>query len=354
MRYGFRLRDLGLYRAAEFETEEDAWPDLLVRQLVAEVEELLARGPHRAYLRRAEDLASPRGRIDIDALARRGQAAAAVLPCIHYVRHEDTLENRVLLAGLGLGARLAADPDLSVRARRLAGWLAETVRPAPLDDATFTALERVRSRLTAAYDPALELVRLLADAHGLALDGEDEPGRRLRLPGLLFDMNRLFQAVMTRFLDENLPDCRVVGEHRLNAVFRFDRDRNPRGRQPPTPRPDIVVFEGRRLAAMLDVKYRDLWELPLPPSMLYQLSIYALSHDRREATIVYPTLATFAREAAIEILDPVSRSPRGIVALRPCPLDALVAAIARPRGMATDLARRLAFGAPGVTRQDTP
>ena len=46
--------------------------DILVWQLVEEAQELLARGLRRAYVRREEALASPRGRIDFQAMAGRG------------------------------------------------------------------------------------------------------------------------------------------------------------------------------------------------------------------------------------------------------------------------------------------
>jgi len=345
VRYGFRLRDLHLHRHAAYATAPLAWPDLLVAQLVAEAEEILARGPHRAYLRRAEDLASPRGRIDIDGIARRGLPTAAVLPCIHHVRHEDTLPNRVLLAGLRLGARLTADRELALLARRLAAQLAEIVQPIPLDASAFAALTRARSRLTGAYEPALELVRLLAESHGLALEPDREDATPLRLQGLLFDMNRLFQLVLTRLLAENLPDHEVEGESRLGSVFRFVPGKNPRGRPAPAPRPDIVVLRGRRPAAILDAKYRDLAVHSLPRDMLYQLAIYALGTGLARATLLYATVSRDAREEEIEVLDPTSPAARrALVVVRPCSLEDLAAAARAPRGASSALAHRLVSG----------
>ena len=61
----------------------------------------MARGLRRGYVRREEDLASPRGRIDFQKMAGRGPVVEATLPCVHHQRDEDRLINRVLLAGVG-------------------------------------------------------------------------------------------------------------------------------------------------------------------------------------------------------------------------------------------------------------
>jgi len=324
LRYGFRLRDLSLVDLVDAVTTPEAWPDLLIAQLAAETAELLDSGLHRAYLRRAEDLASPRGRIDIDALARRGPAAQtlATLPCVHHPRSEDVLLNRVVRAGLELGAYLTTDRGLAITLRRLASRLGDSVARIRLDAATFAAADRATSRLTDRYTPIIDLIHLLYDAHGL--EDLDQTAADRTLPGFLFDMNRLFQAVLTRFLSENLPeDFRVESEHRLSGVFRYAPGLNPRNRSAPTPRPDLAIRRRNQIVAFLDVKYRDLWETTLPPYMLYQLAIYALSQGQREATILYPTTSPVARESAVDVLDPVERTARARVRLRPVDLGEL-------------------------------
>jgi 5-methylcytosine-specific restriction enzyme subunit McrC len=122
---------------------------------------------------------------------------------------------------------------------------------------------------------------------------------------------------------------------------------NPRRRQAPEPRPDFVIRDGSRLAAILDAKYRDLWENPLPREMLYQLAIYALSREQgAAAAILYPTMAGDAREAVIEIRDPVRGAGRAYVVLRPVNLPGLAAVLSggsvRQR---MEWARWMAFGA---------
>jgi 5-methylcytosine-specific restriction enzyme subunit McrC len=71
--------------------------------------------------------------------------------------------------------------------------------------------------------------------------------------------------------------------------------------------------------ALLDAKYRDLWERPLPPDMLYQLALYALTQPpvAARAVILYPTLQVAARDQAVMINEPSRGSRRAEVILRP-------------------------------------
>jgi len=313
-RYAYGLRNLTTLTVTPHALETGGFQDLLIVQLAAEVSELLARGLHRTYVPLAEELASPRGRIDLQRLAQQGGLVAAAIPCLHHPRREDTPVNRILLAGLTLAATLTDDLLLRTRIRRLAAILADGVTPVALSMHTLRTAQRRLNRLTTAYAPAFALIALLLAGSGMTLEDERTS---TPLPGFLFDMNLFFEALLTRFLTINLVGYQVRSQVRLRDMMRYAPEANPLRRQPPTPRPDIVVEKAGQVVAMLDTKYRDLWAHALPREMLYQLAIYALSREQqREAVILYPTTGGSLSDQIVEIREPSYGNPRARVILR--------------------------------------
>lgn len=348
LRYAYGLRDLKLFEALPQGVVGTAFHDLLIHQLAAEVSELVSRGLHRQYEREDVFLTSPRGRVDFATLARRTGAACASLPCTHHPRQEDIPLNRAILAGLRLGAQLTDDLALRGQLRRLSALLADRVAATRATAGLLRQVQRESNRLTAAYCPALAIIELLVAGQGTEQHVTHEA---LSVPGFLFDMNRFFQALISRYLHHQLPDHRIHDERRLASMLAYDPDRNPQRRRAPTPRPDFVVQHGLRITAVLDAKYRDLWAQPLPQAMLYQLVIYASSSEASgRAIILYPTLDPAAREACIKVRDPLAGGHRAEVILRPVDmlrLDRLVASpqTAQQEREAACHARQLVYGA---------
>ncbi|HRI70560.1 MAG TPA: hypothetical protein PK156_40290 [Polyangium sp.] len=325
-RYAYDLRDLARMPTTPFSAGGNLFEDLLPAQLLAEAEELLARGLDRRYVAVEESLASPRGRIDMNRIARDGGIIRGSLPCRHYLRLADCQLNQVLLGGLLFAAGCAQSPPSKIALRRLADVLSVSVRSRPLHRHLVEQAIRSLDRMAAAYAPALTIISLLLEGESPALDDSDES---IQLPGFLFDMNRFFQRLLGRFLRENLEDAGVLEEQPLRKLLRYARNENPKGRRAPKPRPDFAIKMANGKLHLLDAKYRDLWEKNLPREMLYQLAMYALSQPRGAvATILYPTTANEARPARIEIGEPLGGWDRASVILRSVHLEELDRVIA--------------------------
>lgn len=318
--------------------------DVLAEQLRRRVQWLVDRGLHRGYRRTERELTSPRGRLDAVALARRVPLTRPLLPCVAHERSVDHPLNQVLLAGLMLAARLVAHEPLRLRLRELAAQLADEVTAAPLTRELLATGRRALHRLVDHYRPALQLIELLHAGGGLDL--ESRPATFTAM-GFLFDMNRFFQALVVRLLQEELEGCAVETERPLRHAYRWAAPRLP-GRKRPMPRPDITVsHSGRRF--LLDAKYRDLSVGPLPREILYQLTMYAASQGRGgAAAMIYPRHEAAAlTQERLDLFAVHDDAPHAMLYLRPVPLLELDASLdAGEDGAAFRwrLARTLAFG----------
>lgn len=299
MRYAYNLGSLSLMSEDEQMLSTLALADLLVLQLHAEVRELWTRGLHRRYEQKRDCLSSPKGRIDISSLATRGQYGALAIPCTYFPRLEDNPLNQAVLAGLEFAASLAGYLPLKADLRHLSMFMAETVSRRSLDDSLLDKAESILTRLTAAYGPALTLISLLYKGHGVTIEAGDMVHKA---HGFLFDMNVFYQALLLRFLHDHLPRYSVRAEQPLAGFMSYNPRLNPRKKQAPLPRPDFTIYQGSSRIAILDAKYRDLWEHDLPREMLYQLSIYALAQGPGgRAIILYPTVNPMAKDAQVDL-----------------------------------------------------
>jgi 5-methylcytosine-specific restriction enzyme subunit McrC len=339
--YAFDMEKLDVHEVTRLEDGSLVLEDLVVMQLVKEAHTLMRGGLARRYEVRREWLGTPRGRIRFDELAR-GPMVRAELPCEHHARQVDWKLNRVVAAGLRHAVGATASPALRARMAEVArAWAHEVPAPASISVGEIARVLHGLDRQTERYRRTLTLLQLVLGAMSL---GMSDDGPAIPIPGFLYDMNALFQTLVTRFLDEHLDGVDVASEVDLHGIMRYVPGHNPRGVRPPLPRADIELRRGRSGGVYLDAKYRDLWAKNLPREMLYQLALYAVASSNGEATILYPTESSAARDARIE-LRPAGSASRYVV-LRPVVLSDLRDVIGRrDRRAGRVIAQRLAYGA---------
>lgn len=337
MNYAYGLKDLTIIRQADFSLQSFTFADILIYQLYIHTEDLLSRGFHRGYIKKEEERASPKGRIDFNKIARHHCMKKATLPSRYYERNVDNLLNRVLLAGLKLSVQLAADPNLILHLRRLCSDLGEFISPVELTGQIIKRAQNNINRLTEPYRPLLKIIAILEENQSIEFEDGD---KKIRLTGFFFDMNRFFEALAGRLLHDFAPGYTVRGQYQLHHMFAYAREHNPKNRRAPVPRPDFALLKNGQLARLMDAKYRDLWETPLPRDMLYQLSVYALSSKGgRQATIIYPTTNEYAVRQQIDIQNPVTGEYMGSVLLEPLHLNFLAKCLKDIKNRRTELAR---------------
>ena len=317
LKYAYSFKDIQSLTNVKLAKKDNLFQDILIYQLLLEAETLLTRGLKRNYINENDDLQYLRGRINFKKIVNRSGVITNTLPCNFFSLSRNILINQVLLSGLLLSQRVVNDKILSIRIQQLSKYLLNEISPVPLSYSVFIQVFNQMNRLFKAYESSLYLIKLLYDSQAISLEEENQ---EISLNGFLFDMNRFFQRLISKYLKENISGYKIIDEYSLKNVMAYQSEKNPKNKKRPIPRPDFVLCDSNnKIIAILDAKYRDLWERSLPRDMLYQLALYSLlgSKDTKKSIIIYPTLSTNAEEQGIDIFEPLNGNYMGEVLLRP-------------------------------------
>lgn len=226
-------------------------------------------GVLRGYLSTDESAAVIRGRIRIgDQLAQR---PGLLLPV--EIRYDDYTtdipENRLLAAASTLLLRLPRLPQLTrAKLRRVRATLGEVGPPNSPGAPPVTRLNR-------RYAAALKLAELILKRLSIGT----ERGR-ITSTAFVFDMNRVFEDFLSAALTDALRPYGGRTELQLTGHYLDAERRLP-------VRPDITWWKGRKIAAVIDAKYKPIVDSRFPNADAYQMLAYCQAFRLNHGTLVY-------------------------------------------------------------------
>lgn len=287
--YAFDLSDLLVTETrTTYAVAEHGLIDLLGLSLLRAVERIARGGLLPNYQSRSEDLATPRGRLDLRHIATHPRRPT--LRCTYDDLTTDHELNQVLAAGLRLAAAIMQSVDLRLDLARAADRFFGDLTRTPLDAERLRTILDGLDRRSSHYRTALIVIALLH--HGARL-GEHAEAGAMPLSSFTLNMNMVFERFLGRYLSENAADdLRVSAQDVRSDVFSYLE--NAGGWKQPTIRPDFVFRQRRRVVAVADAKYKNRHEHPPTSSELYQLTTYGMAYpmpEPREVLLLHPLAA---------------------------------------------------------------
>lgn len=320
--YAFELSDLVVTETrSTYTTAEHGLIDLLGLSLLRSVERIARGGLLPDYQSRSDDLATPRGRLDMRHISTHPRQAT--LRCRYDDLTVDHALNQALAAGLRLAAAMMQSVDLRLDLARAADRFFGDLTRIGLDAQQLQTLVDGLDRRSSHYRTALTLIALIH--HGARLSEHAEAGA-MPLSSFMLNMNMLFERFLGRYLRENGPDDVQVSSQEVRSDV-FSYLDNAAGWNQPTIRPDFVIRRWRTVIAIADAKYKNRHEHPPTSAELYQLTTYGLAYpmpEPREVLLLHPVGPADAGCAATLLFAPSAAGEHVRIRLVGVPLNGLL------------------------------
>ena len=251
---------------------------VFARRLVGEVR----KGLTRNYDRHKDDLSRLRGKLDVTRQFTKFAAMPQVLACEFDEFSSDNPLNRLLACVTSV---LLRKTNLATTQRLLAEIDAHfsEVMPVTVQQALRepTTLDRKNQRWSACE----KLARLLLQSLYQTVRGGKREG-----VALLFDMNKLFEAYVTRLTQRILrPKGYTVWAQKPQKALVHDNDGAPAF----ITKPDIYV-KGHSQIVIIDTKWKPLdfskRNLGISQADAYQMHGYARVYDAKKTILLYPQM----------------------------------------------------------------
>jgi 5-methylcytosine-specific restriction enzyme subunit McrC len=320
--YAFDLSDLVVTdMRTTYQTAEHGFIDLLGVSLLRSVERIVRGGLLPTYQSRSEDLATPRGRLDLRHIATHPRRAT--LRCIYDDLTVDHELNQVLAAGLRLAASVMDSNDLRLDLARAADRFFGDLERRPLSTDWLEGMVSGLDRRSSHYRTALTLITLIYQG---ARFGQHVDAGAMPLSSFMLNMNMVFERFLGRYLTEHGPeDVRIGMQDVRSDVFSYLE--NASGWNRPTIRPDFVFYRRKKAIAVADAKYKNRYENPPSSDELYQLTTYGLAYsmdEPREVLLLHPLARGEYERATTLLFAPPAATQQVRIRLVGVPVDDLL------------------------------
>ncbi len=273
----------------------DSILDVLALSLIAAVDRVVRRGLHREYLHREEDTSFPKGRVVMRrAMHYRARGISHRVGTTWYEPTFDIVPNRLIKYALWwLGAHYGG-AVLRKGHRRLLTQLTRL----------YLAMDRVqldRGRLflkqrelcfpsalpshRSYYTPALELALLVAEKRVISFGPS---GKTVTLPSIIIDMEVVFESYIRETLRDTFAGSGLTVRDGNRAPPTGARKGLFDGQDKPEATPDVVIHAGESVAAILEVKYKEMPDR----EDINQGITYATSYRAPTVVLVHPAADT--------------------------------------------------------------
>ncbi|SDI37770.1 5-methylcytosine-specific restriction endonuclease McrBC, regulatory subunit McrC [Halanaerobium congolense] len=286
----------------ELATDKANISDIISLIFLKETENIFYQGLRKRYQEKEEDIASCRGKINFNKLAKNS-SSSVTLPCRYQELTVDIEENQIVLAALRLLLANTNNRKLKKKLNILFSKIKIEVSLKPLSNQLLTKGLNNNDRLNNSYKNLFRLVELLLRKEDFNLLGEQDND----FPGFLLDMNLLFERFLKKYFKSKLsPGVKVKAQKSLKNKFRSDKLSY-------NLIPDYQFFEDRKLVRIADAKYKNYEQKKVSVSDLYQLTAYALANKGKinQVYLFYPgskiesktfSLNNLAREIKVEVI----------------------------------------------------
>jgi len=280
---------------APLHAQRSDWFELLTRLFATNLHRLMKRGVERAYASVEETLPVMRGRWLLDRQLMRRPGVKHVFDVVYDEFSADTPLNQVFKFVVECLLLCTQDANNRRLLRDIREWLAEVQNPGSVSQAH---LDRVNfTRLNERFQSAFNLARLFVENSTLQLSAGQH-----QTFAFVFDMNRLFEEFVYRFLARYrrriLPpgwhDVRIREQSEGKVVYLAERLPN-RGEAFRLV-PDILFTNPSGKAALvIDTKYKRLdrgqYNSGISEEDVYQMLAYAARFECPQTLLLYPQWA---------------------------------------------------------------